>query len=172
MKHGHHSRAAVVLIILFALTACDQRGAEKSAPLAQVRKPTASEVFALRSKCTELGDTILTRMQGRWDDAGAESIARLDTGSDANAKTRYNPATNRCYVEVDVGTINPDREVYEEIRYLYDGQTREMLAFYSTHGPGDPNHDSCTEHLGMPEHRSCQAINNKILELMADDRRQ
>ena len=162
----------VVLVMLLALSACEKSDAGKSAALVQVRKPTASEVFALRSKCTELGDAILTRMQGRWDDAGAESIARLDTASDANAKTRYNPGTNRCYVEVDVGTINPDREVYEEIRYLYDGQTREMLAFYSTRGPGDPNNDSCTEHLGMPEHRSCQAINKKILELMADDRRQ
>ena len=162
----------VVLMSLLALGACGKNDAEKSAPLAHIRKPTASEVFALRSKCTELGDVILMRMQGRWDDAGAEGIARLDTASDANAKTRYTPGTNRCYVEVDVGTINPDREVYEEIRYLYDGQTREMLAFYSTRGPGDPNNDSCTEHLGMPAHRSCQAINRKILELMADDRKQ
>ena len=167
-----HSRMGVVLMTLLALGACGKTDTEKSAPLAQVRKPTASEVFALRSKCTELGDAILTRTQGRWDDAGAESISRLDTASDADARTHYNPATNRCYVEVDVGTINPDREVYEEIRYLYDGQTREMLAWYSTRGPGDPDHDTCTEHLGMPAHRSCQAINKKILELMADDRRQ
>ena len=77
-------------------------------------------------------------MQGRWDDADAEGIAHLDKASDANAKTHYNPVTNRCHVEVDVGTINVDREVYEDIHYLYDGQTREMLAFYSTRGRAIP----------------------------------
>jgi hypothetical protein len=43
--------------------------------------------------------------------------------------SRYSPSTNRCYVEMRVETIDPNKDVDRFGQYLYDGQTKEMLAF-------------------------------------------
>jgi hypothetical protein len=43
--------------------------------------------------------------------------------------SRYSPSTNRCYVEMRVQTGDLDENADRFARYLYDGQTKEMLAF-------------------------------------------
>ena len=43
--------------------------------------------------------------------------------------SRYSPMTNRCYVEIRVQTGELNKYSDRFGRYLYDGQTREMLAF-------------------------------------------
>ena len=68
-------------------------------------------VLDLRSKCAELGQKIL--------DEEPFKIRRFPAQA-----SHYDPRTNRCYVELtvltdDINTIH---------RYLYDGQTKEMLA--------------------------------------------
>jgi hypothetical protein len=43
--------------------------------------------------------------------------------------SRYSPMMNRCYVEIRVQTGELNEHSDRFGRYLYDGQTREMLAF-------------------------------------------
>jgi hypothetical protein len=42
---------------------------------------------------------------------------------------RYRPSTNRCYVEIRVQTGEPSEHSDRFGQYLYDGETRELLAF-------------------------------------------
>ena len=44
--------------------------------------------------------------------------------------TRYNPQTNRCYVKLEVHTadLSTPQDHFYRSRYLYDGQTKELLA--------------------------------------------
>lgn len=79
------------------------------------RSPTATEVFNLRSKCAELGDKILKNTV-----AGSELTK--------NQVSRYDPKTNRCYVQLTVWNANlPKGDEYFH-QYLYDGQTGQVLA--------------------------------------------
>ena len=76
-----------------------------------LRSPTATEVLNLRSKCEELGQAILDQQPFKSRTFPAQA-------------SHYDPCTNRCYAELavltdDIKTIH---------RYLYDGQTKEMLA--------------------------------------------
>jgi hypothetical protein len=43
--------------------------------------------------------------------------------------SHYSPKTNRCYVEMRVQTGELNERSDRFAQYLYDGQTREMLAF-------------------------------------------
>jgi hypothetical protein len=43
--------------------------------------------------------------------------------------SHYSPGTNRCYVEMRVQTGELSERSHRIGRYLYDGQTKEMLAF-------------------------------------------
>lgn len=43
--------------------------------------------------------------------------------------SRYSPRTKRCYVEMRVQTVDLNTQSDRFGRFLYDGQTREMLAF-------------------------------------------
>jgi len=77
-------------------------------------RPTPSEVFHLRSECVALGDKIL--------DGPAPDIRTFVAQSQIS---HYNPQTNRCYVAIIIHFVDGVS------RFLYDGQTRELLA--STH---------------------------------------
>jgi len=88
-----------------------------SAVTAQERSyqlPTATEVFRLRSVCAELGEKILE------NNAIGPALTQ-------DQVSHYDPRTNRCYVQLDVHTADL-REQYLLHRYLFDGQTKEMLA--------------------------------------------
>jgi hypothetical protein len=78
--------------------------------------PTAAEIIQLRSTCAALGQQIL---EGNF--------IRLALYQEQFS--RYNPRTNRCYVEMRVQTADPNKHSDRFGQYLYDGQTREMLAF-------------------------------------------
>jgi hypothetical protein len=78
------------------------------------RSPTATEVFDLRSKCAERGERILKN-------AVAADALKKDQVS------RYDPKTNRCYVQLTIGNPNATGEENFE-RSLLDGQTGQVLA--------------------------------------------
>ncbi len=76
----------------------------------------ATQDVQLRSACAVWGEQILERNFIR-------SAVYQEQFS------RYRPSTNRCYVEmrVQTGDLNENSDRFAQ--YLYDGQTREMLAF-------------------------------------------
>ena len=116
--------------------------------------PTATEVFNLRSTCADLGEQILEASGGEI----ALGISQV---------SHYEPRTNRCYVEIIIqpAYITPGGQYF--VRSLYDGQTREMLA-YAKQEKGkwegmvfDRQHQS----TGWDE------ANAYINKMMADDRK-
>jgi hypothetical protein len=157
-------RGAFVLALVAAsaaLASCDKPAAQKPAEKPAYQTPTATEVFDLRSRCAELGDVLLTQQQ-----------ASIGPALYADAKSHYNPKTNRCYVVVDVNTADLSSPNFQTTEYLYDGQTKENLAWYETKGPAHLKEDRCAEYLDMPIDRTCLQINEKIWALMADNRQQ
>lgn len=86
--------------------------------------PTASEAFRLRSECVKLGQKIL-------DGENHGAAVTVDM------RSNYDPESNRCYVELDTTTYDASKPNYgrpnyvtENERFLYDGQTNEMLAYF------------------------------------------
>lgn len=84
------------------------------------RAPMATELFNLRSKCEELAQKLDADM------LHGDALAQDHT-------SHYSLADNRCYVELDVHSI--DKFEDNNSRYLYDGQTRDLLAWI-THKHG------------------------------------
>src|SRR5215467_15087539 len=78
--------------------------------------PTTADIIQLRSTCADLGQQIL---EGNF----------IRSAVYQEQFSRYSPRTNRCYVEMRVQTGDPDENSDRFAQYLYDGQTREMLAF-------------------------------------------
>ena len=78
--------------------------------------PATADIIQLRSTCADLGQQIL---QGNF----------IRSALYQEQFSRYSPSTNRCYVEMRVQTNDPNKRVDRFGRYLYDGQTKEMLAF-------------------------------------------
>jgi hypothetical protein len=72
--------------------------------------------FQLRSACAARGEQIL---EGNF----------IRSAVYQEQFSRYSPSTNRCYVEMRVQTGDLDENSDRFARYLYDGQTKEMLAF-------------------------------------------
>ncbi len=96
-------------IIVFVLAGMSLAGAQTNQP------PTATEIFNLRSLCTSLGEKLLQ------ENALEPDFAHQQT-------SHYQPRTNRCYVEINVHSANIISPDYQLTRYLYDGQTKELLA--------------------------------------------
>jgi hypothetical protein len=82
--------------------------------------PTATEVFNLRSRCAALAETI------REENHIGSKLSQSQISN-------YEPRTNRCYVELTVQTADASKFNYFN-RSLYDGQTRELLAFAKIQG--------------------------------------
>jgi hypothetical protein len=71
-------------------------------------------VFDLRSKCAELGEKIL-------------KSAVAGDGLTKDQVSHYEPATNRCYVQMTIGDANSTGgDTFEQS--LLDGQTGQVLA--------------------------------------------
>lgn len=87
---------------------------------ARYTEPSATELFALKAKCEELAEKLDTVM------VHGAAIAQDHT-------SHYNIADARCYVELDSHDIEKFWE--NNSRYLYDGQTHELLAWI-THRKG------------------------------------
>jgi hypothetical protein len=141
-------------------------GVLKSAPSAFTEErtfqlPTATEVFQLRSACAVLGQKILD-----------ENV--VGSALTQEQLAHYNSRTNRCYVELVVHAA--DLTKYHQSpyrRYLFDGQTREMLAASEIKVGGknwgivyDKHHLTTTL-----ENASWDDTNAYIDQMMADDRR-
>lgn len=111
-------KAALLLACLFSLSSCNDRtSAPSSAPTPATQQlPTATEVFALRSECARLGAKLL----------GGNVVGSALTSSQVS---RYNPKTNRCYVELTVQNADTTLTPTRLSRYLFDGQTEEILAY-------------------------------------------
>ena len=78
--------------------------------------PAALEPFQLHSACASVGQQIL---EGNF----------IGSALYQEQFSRFNPRTNHCYVEMRVQTADLNKHSDRFARYLYDGQTREMLAF-------------------------------------------
>ena len=83
--------------------------------LSQALRPTASEVFKLRSECAVLGENL------RENNVIGSALVQ-------DAISHYDPNTNRCYIEITVHTADLGANNPYHATYLYDGQTRELLA--------------------------------------------
>ncbi len=76
----------------------------------------ATQIIQLRLTCAAWGQQIL---EGNF----------IRSALYQEQFSRYNPRTNRCYVEMRLETDDLNEHSRRLGQYLYDGQTREMLAF-------------------------------------------
>jgi hypothetical protein len=76
------------------------------------------EVFTMRSQCAAMAEKILEE----------QIVGHALTPSQLS---HYSPVANRCYVKINIDsgdlTLPESQSVHSA--YLYDGQTKEMLAF-------------------------------------------
>jgi hypothetical protein len=160
--------------VLAAFPACQKLPTPKpAADEPAFQKPTASEVFNLRSKCAELGEKI----NENHDIAGAA----LGAPFHQEQSSHYDPKTNRCYVELRSTILIPavpmlvkdQRRFWDTVevdfmdRHLYDGQTGEELVS-ATKGAKSVGPMGF---LGNQRVEWAEAF-EKINDLMADDRKQ
>jgi hypothetical protein len=103
--------ACSVWALPYSLAAAIATSAERPLQL-----PTEAELIQLRSACAAWGQEIL---EGNV----------IRSAIYQEQFSRYSPWTNRCYVEMRVYTNDPNKNSERFGQYLYDGQTREMLAF-------------------------------------------
>jgi hypothetical protein len=155
---------------MLALCACQEpksaseTSKPKSAqPPASNRLPTASEVFELRTKCAALGERI------RDENFIGSALAQEEV-------SRYSPEANRCYVRLDVHTadLGTPPEKFISHTYLFDGQTRELLASLTAEGGkqfGQLFDDSLKEMAHDPIGPSSNEVTEIINKFMAEDRR-
>lgn len=120
------------------------------------QKPSATEIFNLRSRCAALGEKIMN------ENVIGSALTQSQT-------SHYSPKTNRCYVELDVNMADLNRYNEYAARYLYDGQTGEMLAWCKKE-----KGDSMTGFIfgGKIEQNTYLDASMKIDAEMADDRKQ
>jgi hypothetical protein len=109
---------AGVALMMSACNRVDPSPPVKATPdgPATFQLPTATEVFNLRSKCASLADVIAE--ENPHGMALAHEVA-----------SHYDEKTNRCYVELSVHMADLARYEEQRARYVYDGQTKEMLAW-------------------------------------------
>jgi hypothetical protein len=155
------SRIFLVLALsLLALSGCGKNDKSATAPKTQ----SAAEIFALRSQCAQLGDSLL-----------AEGVHGPDVR--AEQKSKYSPGNNRCYVELDFSPADAGAPDYQSTRYLYDGQTKQVLAWVRMERDGNgAEKTGCTINdsadLWVPDSTACDLVSTKITDVMADDRKQ
>jgi hypothetical protein len=112
--------------------------------------PTATEVFSLRSRCEELAQKI-------------EDENLVGSALAQSHRSHYDPATNRCYVELNVHSADLDKFEDNNSRYLYDGQTHELLAWIKNqHGKKTFHADGIWSEEG---------VEARFEALMSDDRK-
>ena len=123
------------------------------------QNPPPAEDVQLRSACAALGEQIL-----------AGNFIRSAVYQEQFS--RYSPRTNRCYVEMRVQTIDPNEQSHRFARYLYDGQTREMLAFAQIQNGKKSGKVFDLHHRTTSfENAGWDDASEYIYAMMADDRR-
>ncbi len=92
-------------------------------------------VAAAATAADRVHQTAATAQDGQLRSACAASAQQILEGNLIRSAlyeeqfSRYSPRTNRCYVELRVQTGELNERSDRFGRYLYDGETREMLAF-------------------------------------------
>jgi hypothetical protein len=102
--------------------------------------PTATEAFNLRIKCKQMADEKAEAMSwhpmsvasGATMNMSPAAVERLNRDTEpyvvlSSNASRYDPKTNRCYIEIHDHTQKKGRDV--DIRSVYDGQIDDLLAF-------------------------------------------
>jgi hypothetical protein len=180
----------LILSVLILCSGCQRSPTPKpvgtDSPAFQ--KPTATEVFNLRSKCAELGE----KLNGEYDLTGIGLATADDLPYPFQQEhfSHYDPTTNRCYVELraspNLGVltmlstrnakalkIRGDFLARYEVDYLerrlYDGQTGEELASLQKGVKGVTPTGVVKGRLSKVEWFDAA---NEIDALMADDRKQ
>ena len=120
---------------------------------ATFRKPSATEVFNLRSRCAEFGRKIM-------------SDNTIGVALSQDQISHYEPKSNRCYIELTVHMADLAHFDDHFSRYLFDGQTEEMLAWTKT------DLGVKTGWMVGVVTGSFDSATTKIDDLMADDRKQ
>lgn len=159
--------------LAFAAMSCDKQskppsdGQHVDNPPATNRLPTATEVFDLRSKCAALGEKILEDNKKALED---------DIDVTQDQVSHYNPETNHCYVKLVV--LATDRKTPREKNisheYLYDGQTKEMLAYVYLDGNQRSGHvfsESLYKFVHSTDMPSYEETSDLINKFVAEDRR-
>jgi hypothetical protein len=87
-------------------------------------KPTATEIFNLRTKCGELAERIREWQQKE----GVQSY--LGTKAYVSQTSNYDAQTNRCYAEIttSITSMHEDKLSTTDFVDLYDAQSRQQLA--------------------------------------------
>lgn len=131
----------IVLPVAMIVYSCDKPGAPNHIP-------TATEVFHLRSECAALGEKMKNDPPVGWFGLASEL-------------SRYDPGTNRCYVELRSASSTS----------LYDGQTGELLA-NTTFSPPVRSSGVKPGLVTLPtdEDAKYKAVTDLIERMMADDR--
>lgn len=146
------------IIILILLTMLIRNQSDLQTSQRVYNLPTATEVFHLRSECASLGQKI------------------LDNNAIGNALTQsqvshYNPATNRCYVQLTVQSANLSGNYFSN--YLFDGQTGDILAS-ATQEKGKKEYGNIFSGpvkttVSDASETTFQSTNDYINEVMKDD---
>jgi len=81
--------------------------------------PTAEQAYRLQDDCSKRGEEILSKNV-------------IGSALTQEQVSRYNATTNRCYVLVNVHAADlTEWQKYENANYFEDGQTGEMLAWFT-----------------------------------------
>jgi hypothetical protein len=117
-----YARVGLPFSVAVSFAACQKTPVDEPS----FRKPTATEVFNLRTKCAEIGEKI-----------DKENVFATPPMLMQDQVSHYDPKTGRCYVELTAHVnyvllaMKPEQvEKYKDYlgRYVFDGQTGEMLA--------------------------------------------
>lgn len=123
-------KTLVVTALLILLCSCNKQPPKQTQPQQQsvdadvpFRKPSATELFDLQSKCTAMGEKLMN-----------ENV--IGTALTQEEVSHYNPRDNRCYVKLSVssGDLRTPQNEYVNHEYLFDGQTKEELAYVNFDG--------------------------------------
>jgi hypothetical protein len=97
------------------------------------KRPTATEVFQLRSECVALGQKLF---KDRLDDP-SDDVGRGKDDEATQMNSHYDLQANRCYVELTSGPwIEVATSESKVSHHLYDGQTGKLLAQSKSVGVG------------------------------------
>jgi hypothetical protein len=102
--------------------------------------PTATEAFNLRIKCKQMADEKAEDMSwhplepanGAGVGMSPAAVARLNEQNrpeiiSSSHSSRYDPKSNRCYVEIRLHTRR--KELDRDSRQVYDAQIDDLVAF-------------------------------------------
>jgi hypothetical protein len=112
--------------------------AGQSARVSSAKSPSATEVFHLRSECSELGKRLLEEVSSNLPKDSSDSFIKKSQLS------HYNPTVNRCYVQVTLAFQISGSPYTNTVVVLFDGQTQENLASLGMKGTGCPDGKECT----------------------------